>query len=88
MLSVYVVDDEIMAIEYFKMLLQGCKIPCTLVGFAINSWSALDDIMEHRPDVIFIDINMPGMSGIELAEVLAGENAGYKNYFSHSIQRL
>ena len=70
MLSVYVVDDEIMAIEYFKMLLQGCKIPCTLVGFAINSWSALDDIMEHRPDVIFIDINMPGMSGIELAEVL------------------
>lgn len=70
MLSVYVVDDEIMAIEYFKMLLQGCKIPCTLVGFAINSWSALDDIMEHRPDVIFIDINMPGMSGIELAEIL------------------
>lgn len=70
MLSVYVVDDEIMAIEYFKMLLQGCKIPCILVGFAINSWSALDDIMEHRPDVIFIDINMPGMSGIELAEVL------------------
>lgn len=54
MLSVYVVDDEIMAIEYFKMLLQGCKIPCTLVGFAINSWSALDDIMGHRPDVIFL----------------------------------
>ncbi len=26
--------------------------------------------MGHRPDVIFIDINMPGMSGIELAEVL------------------
>ena len=81
MLSVYVVDDEIMAIEYFKMLLQGCKIPCTLVGFAINSWSALDDIMEHRPDVIFIDINMPGMSGIELAEKILGKMPDMKIIF-------
>lgn len=70
MLSIYIVDDEAMAIEYFEKLLQECKTKCILVGVATNSQFALDDILKHQPDVVFVDVNMPGITGIELAEAL------------------
>lgn len=81
MLSIYIVDDEAMAIEYFKKLLQGCRTKCILVGFATNSQSALDDIPECHPDVVFVDINMPGINGIELAEALLKSRPNIKIIF-------
>lgn len=81
MLSIYIVDDEAMAIEYFKMLLQGCRTKCILVGFAINSQSALDDILRCQPDVVFVDVNMLGITGIELAETLLKNRPNIKIIF-------
>jgi len=36
--------------------------------------SALEAIVEHQPDVVFLDIRMPGMSGIDIASAMGQES--------------
>jgi len=43
-----------------------------LVGEAGNGLQALDLIDRHRPDVLFLDIEMPGMNGLEVARRTGG----------------
>jgi len=69
MLRVVIVDDEIPAIELMKRLFNKVD-QCQMVGaFSLPS-EALDQIPKLRPDAVFLDIEMPGMNGIELAEKL------------------
>ena len=81
MLKVYVVDDEIMAIEYFQMILKECKTECTLSGYAVNYQKVIDDAEKLNFDVVFVDINMPGMSGIDLSKRLLEKNKNLKIVF-------
>lgn len=73
MLSVLVADDERIARNIIVMLLK--KMPD--VGQVIEAKDgnqALAAAEEFRPDIIFLDIEMPGQSGIELAEKLRPES--------------
>ena len=45
-----------------------------IVGKAANGLDALRLIDEQAPDVVFLDIQMPGLTGLALAERLAGEH--------------
>ena len=72
MLKLYLVDDEIMAIDYFRMLLSRCKTSFEMAGYSENSRIACAEILEKKPDAVFVDINMPGMTGIELADEVLG----------------
>ena len=59
-----VVDDERIAREVVRNLLsQDPEI--TLVGEAADGEIALEMIQKHRPDLVFLDIHMPIMTGIE-----------------------
>ena len=50
---------------------------CVVVGIASDGWTALDRAATLHPDVIVLDIAMPGMSGLEVAACLrdAGSTA-------------
>lgn len=67
MLTVYIVDDEPMAIQYLQYLLAQSGAACEVVGSATNSTRALEEISRREPDVVFTDISMPVMNGLELA---------------------
>ena len=67
MLTIYIVDDEPMAIRYLESLLGACGAACEVVGTATNSHVALQEILRLRPDVVFTDISMPVMNGLALA---------------------
>ena len=50
--------------------------PHVLVGAADNAQAALDGIAQVHPDIVLLDVQMPGMSGIELAAHLARQPHG------------
>lgn len=69
-LTVLAVDDEVPALDELAYLLN--KHPCIGEVFrAGDATSALRELNQRRIDAVFLDINMPGLSGIELAGVLA-----------------
>ncbi|MCR5109090.1 MAG: helix-turn-helix domain-containing protein [Lachnospiraceae bacterium] len=68
MLEIYVVDDEPMAIEYLKVLMSSVEGDHKIIGSSTGSMQAFEDIRRLKPDVIFADIVMPVMNGVELAE--------------------
>lgn len=67
------VDDEVHALQAMELLL-GKYCPQVLVTGKFRSGAeALVKIPELEPDLIFLDIEMPGMSGFEMLESLEGE---------------
>ncbi len=61
-----VVDDERLVIDYIVRLLAGAGVE--VVGCCTNPYEALRVARELQPDVLFLDIEMPEMSGLEIAE--------------------
>ncbi|MEQ1879331.1 MAG: LytTR family DNA-binding domain-containing protein [Bdellovibrionia bacterium] len=71
MIRVLLVDDEAPARERLKRLL-GAFSGIEIAGEAENGLAALEKIDELKPDVVFLDIEMPELNGLETAEALAG----------------
>jgi DNA-binding LytR/AlgR family response regulator len=69
-LTVLAVDDEAPALDELAYLLE-LHSDIAAVHRARDATSALRELSQRPIDAIFLDINMPGLSGIELAAVLA-----------------
>lgn len=65
--SIFIVDDHYMVIEGIRSLLQYEK-DIEWTGHASNADSCLAFLKQRLPDVILMDINLPGKSGIELCK--------------------
>jgi len=65
-----IIEDEPLAAQYLAALLDDtCQVE--VVGSATESEAGLRLCAELRPDVVFIDINLPGRDGVSLARQLA-----------------
>ena len=71
-LRVFIVDDEPPARNRLRDLLNDCseQLALDVVGEAGNGQEALDKLTEIHADVVLLDIRMPQMDGIELAQHL------------------
>ncbi len=69
MIRVLLVDDEQLARERLRQLLRPFE-NIIVAGEAEDGEQAIERILELRPDVVFLDIQMPGCSGMEVAESL------------------
>ncbi len=71
-LRVFIVDDEKPARNRLRDLLNDCseQLPLEIVGEAGNGQEALDGLLAAPADVVLLDIRMPEMDGIELAQHL------------------
>ncbi|TKC09896.1 response regulator transcription factor [Pedobacter polaris] len=66
MISAIIVDDELINISNLQALLvRHCK-EIEVVASAINADQAKTCIQELKPDVVFLDIEMPGKNGFDL----------------------
>lgn len=76
MRTAVIVDDEELSVELLKYLIQRYEIPLEVVGEAYSGDEGLKLINSLSPDVVFIDIRMPVMSGLEVIERVNSEHKG------------
>lgn len=72
--KILIAEDEPLMRERLLGLLQTTWPDADVVMAAENGNDAWDGFLEHEPDVVFLDIRMPGFSGLEVAERI-GTNA-------------
>jgi len=72
MMRALIVDDELHARQELESLL-GETGAFTVVGQCANAVEAIQAIRKERPDVLFLDIQMPAISGFELLAMIDDE---------------
>ncbi|MBP1965474.1 response regulator [Paenibacillus aceris] len=73
MLKAAVFDDEYIVLQGLREMIDWSSYGIELIGTADNGLSALELFREHQPELIFTDIRMPGMDGLELIEEILRE---------------
>jgi len=73
-LRALLVDDEELARRGLRVRLEGTSDVSVVVEYA-NGATALPAIRQVAPDLVFLDIQMPGMSGLEVAAALDSETS-------------
>jgi two-component system LytT family response regulator/two-component system response regulator LytT len=68
-ISALIIDDEQLAREELKYLL-GSVGGVDVVGQGANGIDAIDLIEQHRPDLVFLDVQMPGLDGFAVIKKL------------------
>lgn len=64
---IFIVDDHYMVIEGIRSLLQNER-EIDWMGHATNAVSCLGFLRQQQPDVILMDVSLPGISGIDLCK--------------------
>ncbi|MDB5115707.1 MAG: response regulator transcription factor [Mucilaginibacter sp.] len=68
-LNCLIIDDEPYAVELLEMFIKDVT-SWNIVGKCYEAQHALEMIRDHQPQLLFLDINMPKLTGLELAEML------------------
>ena len=76
MTTAVVAEDEALLREELVSLLRGTWPELDIAAACEDGGSALEAISEHRPDVAFLDIRMPGLTGLEVAAAAAEASPG------------
>lgn len=79
-MTAVLVDDEYYALQGLKMELKGFA-EIELLGLYEDGKIALEKIALLKPDLAFVDIDMPGMDGVELFHKIALQSQGTKVVF-------
>ncbi len=70
--SAIIADDESALRAWLKRRLSEIWPELSILGEAENGLQALQLIQAHHPDVAFLDIRMPGLTGMDVADKIAG----------------
>jgi len=71
-LKVFIVDDDP---DFIKLLRKYLEFEAATVSYSTSSVDALPEILEHEPDILILDIMMPGLDGLELCKLLRQERS-------------
>lgn len=72
MIKIVIAEDQGMLLGAMKALI-NMEDDMSVVAIAQNGEEALEKIHEHQPDIIIMDIEMPGKTGLDVAEELKNE---------------
>jgi two-component system, LytTR family, response regulator len=72
-LRILIVDDEPLARDTVRLLLDS-QSDVEIVGEARNGTEAVQQISSLQPDLVFLDIQMPGLNGFEVIKEVGAEN--------------
>lgn len=74
MLRIMIADDEYLVIESFKHIVERFTQDVEIVALASSGREAIELAERFRPDLIFMDIRMPGINGIEAIRAIRETN--------------
>lgn len=80
-LKAIIIDDAAQARNLLRLMLAELAANIEIVGEAENTVQAIEQINQHQPDLVFLDIEMPGKSGLQMLEELTPENSGFETIF-------
>jgi two-component system LytT family response regulator len=72
-ISVLIVDDERLSRQRIRRLLEA-EGDITVIGECANGSEAVAFIAEHSPDVMFLDVQMPGLDGFHVMDTAVAKN--------------
>ncbi|HZF41978.1 MAG TPA: LytTR family DNA-binding domain-containing protein [Sphingomonadaceae bacterium] len=81
------VDDEPLALDRLRVALRGMP-DVEVAGVATDGVEALEQIEALRPDLVLLDIQMPGITGMAVAEVLREQAARPEIVFVTAFNRF
>src|SRR5689334_17547094 len=73
-LRAVLIDDERNGLDNLQQLLQTYCPGVTVLATAMNADDGRQIILQHQPDLVFLDIQMPGKSGFDLLQSLTRYN--------------
>jgi len=87
-LSCVIIDDEPNAVNLLEILVRQ-NTQWQVLGKCYDALEAMTFMKDHKPDFIFLDINMPQLTGMELAGLLPNETkivftTAYSEYAAES----
>lgn len=72
-LRAVIIDDEDHARTILTALLRRADAQIEVVAQAANLRAGVEQIVAHRPEVVFLDIEMPGLSGLQIRTLLPSD---------------
>ncbi len=78
-LKTIIVDDESLARRGLSIRLQHIPL-VDVVAECSDGFEALSAIAEHSPDLVFLDIQMPKLTGLEVLEASGRRHAGHVRF--------
>ena len=91
----YIVDDNREAIEVLRRMLES-RYSVEVVGSATDAETAMAEVIDRDPDLLFVDVELPTMSGLEFctrirpdvrAETKVVFYTGHEKYMLEAIRR-
>lgn len=73
MYKVVIIDDEPIIVEGLSRVIKWNEYGCEIVGSASDGREGLELIRKKQPDIIFSDIAMPGMDGLQMIAAIRVE---------------
>lgn len=76
-IRVLIADDQELLRGSFRLLVESDP-GMQVVAEAADGEQVLEQVAQHRPDVVLMDVQMPGMNGLEATRVLCAQTGGPK----------
>ena len=70
MYTVVIIDDEPWALQGLAEIIDWSRDGFSIIGQFTDPDEAFEFLREKEPDVVFTDIRMPGLSGLDLIDLL------------------
>lgn len=95
LVSAYIIDDSRDAIEVLARMLED-NYSVEVVGKATDAETAVNEVIDKEPDLIFVDVELPSMSGLDFCTLIRTEvkpetkvvfYTGHEKYLLDAIRR-
>lgn len=70
MIRAIICDDETASLNIVRYLIENEGLPIEIVGTATNGRKTLELLLTEKPDLAFLDIEMPGLNGFDVVKKL------------------